>query len=197
MTQTVRRLIAASEILGGGLGLLNMAIILTRSVPVNLPTVLLVGAISAIYVVHLLAGARLWRDAAQGWRLSIIAQLTVLPRVISSAVSLYFVALVDVTVGAEFWWRTTDPAFPVGAHGEGWWWRLWLGPFVQLQFGGGPPKVAVGLNLVAVGLLVLLVRSRRLLPGSSHAIVAVSSATIESAIPIIRGSPTGDPAPDP
>jgi hypothetical protein len=177
MTQTVRRLIAVSEILGGGLGLLNMAIILTRSIPVNLRTVLFGGTISAIFVVHVVAGALLWRDTDQGWWLSVIAQLAVLPRVVSSVVSLYFAALLDVTVGAEFWWHSTDPAFPVGAHGAGWWSRLWLGPFVQLQFGGSPTRVAVGLNLVALGLLVLLVRSRRLDRRSSATVAQVEYAT--------------------
>lgn len=165
MTTRVRRTIAVIEIVGGALGVFTSTLFVVQSGLRGTLVALIVCVMLAVFGLHILAGTMLWFRPDRGLKLSIAAQLLVLPRVISPVASLYFVSGLNATVGFEYWWDATSPMFPPGAHGSGIWTDWLVGSFVQFRFmSGGPPRIAIGVNLAAVVLLVLLMRARRTTP---------------------------------
>ncbi len=82
-----------------------------------------------------------------GRRWSILAQLSLLPRVVSSVAALSFAGTLHVTLGLEYWRRSADPAFAAGAHRAGFASHV-TGSAFRLQpgpMGRGPFIVWVGL----------------------------------------------------
>ncbi len=147
MTNPVRRLIAAFEILGALTGLAVTALGALRifgpgwvSPLVGLVATGFFGALGA-------AGVFLWRKDALGMRLSLLAQLAQVPLLTTTLLT--FRAQTPVSVNLSF-----DSAWNVRLQAD-------LGSYFALVFGRAPSAQVVGVNILALGCVLALLRSAR------------------------------------
>lgn len=160
MNAHIRRVIAASQVVGGVLGVLQGAGLVARAGPVSAAGLFFLLTLVAPFALHVVAGVLLWRGTPRGVPLSIAAQLLVALRVVSPFVSVYLFSALDLTVGLEWWWAA-EPSFPPGAQGVGVWTGAKIGTGGHVAVLQGAPKLAIGLNAAAIAALVLLIRARR------------------------------------
>jgi hypothetical protein len=153
-----RRVLAALEIAGGGLGLLSVsagvAFVSGRS-PLRLAILAVAGT---LFVLAVVAGVQLWRNTALGVRLSAVIQSAQLVQIATPILIYCFICGVDLVIGPSgIWW---------GIHST---FVVWIAP-------SQPANGAVtGINIVAaLGLLCLhYLRAER---RKAAAIVAAGSA---------------------
>lgn len=144
--QSVQRLVAALELVGGVWGLVRAAGMLIRTGYSNVGIVI-AAIMAVIFGVFLVAGARLWLGRSGGVALSILVQALQLPHIVTSAFGYLFGAPVSFAVGLA---GSGHPMFS----------GLWH-PGFGLSINSEVEVAWLGVNLVALAALVLLIRFGR------------------------------------
>ena len=151
--------IAGIELAGGILGAVMVAVIIPKlASQANVSALTLLPWLVPPFVLSLVAGALLWRGGSAGEILSIINLALQIPVIGTSLLSYFFNSGVALRV-----WLSSD--------GPGWF--LFLGSQFHINFRPTTPGVLLGVNVVALVLLVLLIRA---MPEDAVAVAADPSA---------------------
>jgi len=147
MAAFVRRFVAGFQMLGSivGLGVTTLGAFTTSgpsavSLLVSLAAVGFFGASGV-------AGFLLWRGEALGLRLSLVAQIAQVPLLTTTLLT--YRAQTPVSINLSF-----DSAWNLGVQAD-------VGSYFALVLGRTPSAQVVGVNLLALGCIVALVRSAR------------------------------------
>lgn len=141
------------EIIGGGWGLVRIGQRFWHASLTN-SALLVIVILSILFVILLAAGLLLWLNRPAGFILSLIIQAAQLPHIVSAPFGFLFGAPISLTAGFAL---TGSPKFSAIWH-----------PSIGFALDSDPEISWVGINLVAIVLMVLLVQSRRQLSARSH-----------------------------
>ncbi len=139
------KIIAGIQLAGGVLGAALVAVLIPKlAVQANVSALTLLPWLVPPFALSLIAGALLWRGGRVGEILSLINLGLQIPVLATSFLSYFFNSGVALRV-----WLSSD--------GPGWF--LFLGSQFHINFRPTTPGVLVGVNVVALLLLVLLIRA--------------------------------------
>ncbi len=163
VTVSVRRMIAAYEVIGGLSGLLTGAPFLVSALGSGGIGAFVAFVILAACVSSVVTGWLLWQGRASGRELSLVIQWLALPRLSSPLASyLLFVGL-DLTVGLQHW-LVDLPGLPDGARGTEVMFAISYFAGFSFSVLQPTPSLAIGVNLAALAALIPLLRARSLAP---------------------------------
>ncbi len=147
------KLVAATEVIGGGWGLVRLGQRFWHASLSN-SAVLVIVILSILFVILLVAGLLLWLNRPAGSVLSLIIQAAQLPHVVSAPFGFLFGAPISLIAGFAF---TGSPKLSAIWH-----------PSIAFALDSDPEVSWVGINLVAIVLILLVVQTHRQVRARSH-----------------------------
>ena len=141
----ILKIIAGIELAGGGLGAAMVVVVAPKiAAQANVSVVTILPWLVPPFVLSLVAGSLLWRAGSAGEILSFINLALQIPVIGTPLLSYFF----NSGVALRIW---------LGPDGPGWF--MFLGSQFHINFAPTSSGVLIGVNVVALALLVLLIRA--------------------------------------